>query len=167
MRHLRYSLRVIRKNPGVSTLAITSLVLAITLNAVIFSLVDWLWLSPSPYESPREVVRVFASSDRNAMGSFSWPDFEDIRDGAQSVSGLAAVQHRGASLQGDEYSVELLADVVSRNFFDVLGVHAHLGTMFSEGDPLDIQAQPMVVISHSLWQRHYGGDPDIIGKRSS
>ncbi len=163
MRHLRHSLRVIRKNPGVSTLAITSLVLAITLNAVIFSLVDWLWLSPSPYESPREVVRVFASSDRIAMGSFSWPDYEDIRDGAQSVSGLAAIQHRGASLQGEEYSVNLLADVVSRNFFDVLGVHAHLGTMFSEEDPLDIQAQPMVVISHSLWQRHFSGDPDIIG----
>ncbi len=142
MRHIRHSLRVIRKNPGVS----------------------FLWLSPSPYESPRDVVRVFASSDRNSMGSFSWPDYEDIRDGAQTVSGLAAVQHRGASLRGDEYSVELLADVVSRNFFDVLGVQAHLGTMFSEGDPLNIQAQPMVVISHSLWQRHYGGDPDIIGK---
>ena len=102
MRHIRHSLRVIRKNPGVSFLAITSLVLAITLNAVIFSLVDWLWLSPSPYESPRDVVRVFASSDRNSMGSFSWPDYEDIRDGAQTVSGLAAVQHRGASLRGDE-----------------------------------------------------------------
>lgn len=163
MRHIRHSLRVIRKNPGVSTLSITSLVLAITLNAVIFSLVDWLWLSPSPYVSPHEVVRVFASSDRNAMGSFSWPDYEDIRDGAQTVSGLAAAQHRGASLVGEEYSVELLADVVSRNFFDVLGARAHLGTMFSESDPLDIQAQPMVVISHNLWQRHYGGDPDIIG----
>ncbi len=164
MRHFRHSLRVIRKNPGVSTLSITSLVLAITLNAVIFSLVDWLWLSPSPYESPQGVVRVFASSDRISMGSFSWPDYETVRDRAESVTGLAAVQHRGASLVGDEYSIDLLADVVSRNFFDVLGATAHLGTMFSEGDPLDIQTQPMVVISHSLWQRHYSGDPDIIGK---
>jgi len=164
MRHVRHSLRVIRKNPGVSTLSIASLVLAITLNAVIFSLVDWLWLSPSPYESPREVVRVFASSDRVPMDSFSWPDYKDMREWTDSVSGLAAVQHRGASLEGEEYSTELLADVVSRNFFDVLDVQARLGTMFSENDPLDIQAQPMVVISHSLWQRHYGSDPDIIGK---
>lgn len=164
MRHFRHSLRVIRKNPGVSTLAITSLVLAITLNAVIFSLVDWLWLRPSPYESPREVVRIFASSDRIAMGSFSWPDYEDIRGRTQSVSDLAAVQHRGGSLWGEEYSIDLLADVVSRDFFEVLGVQAHLGTMFSEGDPLDIQVQPMVVISHSLWQRHFSGDPGIIGK---
>ncbi len=164
MRNIRHSLRVILRNPGVSALAIASLVLAITLNAVIFSLVDWLWLRPSPYESPREVVRLFASSERTPFGSFSWPDYEDIRDGMQSLSGLAAVQHRGASLRGEVYSVNLLADVVSRNFFDVLGVNAQPGDVFSETDSDDLRNQPAVVISHSLWRRHFGGDPDIIGK---
>lgn len=164
MRNIRHSLRVILRNPGVSALAIASLVLAITLNAVIFSLADWLWLRPSPYESPREVVRIFASSERSSLGSFSWPDYVDIRDGMQNLTGLAAVQHRGASLWGEEYSVNLLADVVSRNFFDVLGTNALMGNVFRADDSQDLLNQPLVVISHSLWRRNYGSDPDIVGK---
>ena len=164
MRDIRFGLRVIRRNPGVSSVAIISIVVAITLNAVIFSLVDWLWLRPAPYDSPREVIRLFASSDRSTYGSFSWPDYEDIRDGMRSLSGLAAVQHRGASLFGGEYSVQLLADVVSRNFFDVVGAGALIGNVFSEDDPERMRSEPLVVISHSLWQRHFGSDPGIIGR---
>ncbi len=164
MRLIRQSLRTLRRNPAVSSIAVVSLVLAITLNAVIYSVVDYIWLQPAPYDEPDEIVHLFAGTERAPMDALSWPDYLDLRAGMETVSDMAAVQHRGASLFSEDYSVMLFADVVSRNFFTVLGVEAHLGDVFAETDSELLQAEPMVILSHSLWQRQFGGDPDIVGQ---
>jgi hypothetical protein len=75
-------------------------------------------------------VHLFASSDREPEGAFSYPDFQNIREQLRSLSDLAAIQHRGAILRRDELSESLLADVVSRNYLAVLGVRAASGDVF-------------------------------------
>ena len=73
MQHLRYSWRVVCRNPGLSLAAACSIVLGITLNAVIFSIIDWVWLNPSPFGNPEQIVRLFASSEGDQYGPFATP----------------------------------------------------------------------------------------------
>jgi predicted permease len=152
------------RNPGVTTIALLSLVLGITLNSVVFSLADGLWLRPMAFAEPERVVRVFASTPQLEREELSYPDYLDLRAQMQSLTGLAVVDRRGASLAGEEVVEMVRADLVSRNFFTVLGIRPHLGQFFSEADPPQLQSAPVVVLNHRLWQRRFGGDTNLPGK---
>ena len=161
---VRYGFRMLVRNPGFTAVAVVSLAVGIGLTATTFSLMDWLCLRPLPVTRPGQLFRVFASTDQNPYGSFSYPDYVELRDRSRAFSGLMAIDHRGAALKGSEGSEGLVADVVSRNYFTVLGVKAILGRFFSaEDDPASV-AEPVVVITHGLWHRRFGGDDDIAGK---
>jgi predicted permease len=125
---------------------------------------DWLWLRPLPVAHPRQLFRFFASTDQYLYGSFSYPDYIELRDRCRAFSGLVAIKRRGAILKGSEGSEMLSVDVVSRNYFTVLGIKAVLGRVFSAEDHPASVAEPVVVISHGLWHRRFGGDADIVGK---
>ncbi len=161
---VRYGCRRLARSPGFTALATLSLVLGVTVNSAVFSLVDGVWLRSMPFADPGRVIRIFGSTPRYKQGSLSYPDYFDLRQQMQSVSGLATCEHHTADLVTDDEPENLPADVVSRNFFSVLGVQPYLGRFFSESDEAALKDTPAVVLSHRLWQRCFGGDPDLVGK---
>ncbi|MFC1543636.1 ABC transporter permease [Gemmatimonadota bacterium] len=164
MTDLLHSLRLLRKNLGTTAAAVLSLVIGITLNATIFSVVDWLWLSSSPFSEPEQIVRLFAADREGTLDNFGYSDYEDIRDQTTTIEDLAAAEFRGAMMPGTDGTTRLLlVEVTSRNYFDVLGLRPSAGIVYHADDDLDSEAGMGVVISHSLWEREFGADPAVIG----
>ncbi|MFH1766453.1 MAG: ABC transporter permease [Gemmatimonadota bacterium] len=165
MTDLAHSLRLLRKNLGNTSAAVLSLGIGITLNATIFSVVDWLWLSPSPFSEPGQIVRLFAADRAGTLGQFAYSDFEVFRDQTSTMEALAAVEFRGVMMTGEDGTSQMmLVEVTSRNYFDVLGLHPFAGIVYHADDDPGTAAEPGVVISHSLWEREFGGDPEVVGK---
>lgn len=165
MTDLVHSLRLLRKNLGNTSAAVLSLVIGITLNATIFSVVDWLWLSSSPFSDPGQIVRLFAADRAGTLGQFAYSDYEVFRDQTSTMEALAAVEFRGGMLTGEDGTSQMmLVEVTSRNYFDVLGLHPFAGIVYHADDAPGTAAEPGVVISHSLWEREFGGDPEVVGK---
>lgn len=161
---VRYAVRKLAGSPGFATMVVLSLVIGITVNSAVFGLVDGIWLRSMPFVDADRVVRVFASTPQDRHGDLSYPDYLDLRRQMQSVSGLATSDRRGATLIVDDESEDLRADIVSRNFFVVLGVRPYLGRFFSETDEPVLRDTPSVVLSHRLWMRRFGADPNLVGK---
>ena len=155
---------MLSRNLSSSAIVVLSLALGITLNLTMFSVVDGLCLRPMPFADPDRVVRIFASTPQQRYGRLSFPDYLDLRAQMQTVSGIATMDRRGASLAREDFVEDLGANVVTRNFFSVLGVKAHVGRFFSDTDEPWLKDTPMVVLSHRLWQRWFGGDPNLVGK---
>ncbi|MBL7184907.1 MAG: ABC transporter permease [Phycisphaerae bacterium] len=161
---LRYGIRMLGKNPGFTVMVVSSLALGVTLNSAIFSLVDGLWLRSMSFADPGRVVRIFGSTPQRKEGDLSFPDYLDLGEQMRTVSGLATSDRHGAVLVSGDEPEDLRADVVSRNFFSVLGIQPHLGRFFSEADEPALQDTPTVVLSHRLWQRRFGRDPNLVGE---
>lgn len=161
---IKYGYRMLVRSPGLSFIIILTLTIGIGVNTALFSFVEWLWLRSSPFSDPDRIVRLFASSGRGRQYSFSYPDYLDLQSQISSFEGLAAVEYRGPTLHDEPWSKSLLAGVVSRNFFSVVGVKAAKGQMFSEQDDQERQNLPGVVISHRLWKSQFNGDPNMVGR---
>jgi predicted permease len=159
-----HSLRLLRKNFGTTAAAVLSLVIGITLSATIFSVVDWLWLNASPFSEPKQIVRLFAADPDGTWDQFAYSDYEVIRDQTSTMEALAAAEFRGGLMTGrDGTSRMLLVEVTSRNYFDVLGVGPSAGILYHSSDDPGTVAEPGLVISHSLWEREFGRDPQVVG----
>jgi predicted permease len=161
---LRYALRLLRKTPVFTMAAIGTLALGIGANATIFSLVQRVLLHPLPYQNPDQVVMVwedatFAGFPRNTPAP---GNFNEWRASNRSFADMAATRFAGASLTIDGPPELVLGRGVTPNFFDVLGVRPVLGRSFAPAD--DRAGENVVVISHALWQRRYGGDRGVIGR---
>jgi putative ABC transport system permease protein len=164
---LRYAVRLLRKTPVFTVAAIGTLALGIGANTTIFSLVQSMLLRPLPYQNPDEVVMVW--EDRTAVG---FPrnepapgNYLDWRVMNRSFTDMAATGFAFANLAGDGAPELVLGRRVTANFFSVLGVQPVLGRVFTVAD--DTSGARVVVISHALWQRRYGGDPGIVGRTIS
>ena len=161
----RYALRALRRSPGFSLVAIFSLALAIGANGAIFSLIDGLWFRPPGIPSPGSLVRIFATSATTQRDDFSFQEYQDLRDRTTSFSGVIAYGRRGALLRNDGTPPELLlVNVVSSNFFSVLGVKAGLGRLFTPMDESSLEQEPGVVLGNAFWRRRFGADPSVVGK---
>ena len=162
---VRYGLRMLRKNPGVTLLALSALALGIGANAAIFSVADPLLLRPEPFPHLGRLVLVFNKvgtiTDENSMYA---ADFEAIRNQSASFEELSAYSSAEANLTGHGDPERELAAKVTPNFFHVLGVQPSLGGGFSSenGTP---GHDDVAVLSYGLWQSKFGGDPGIIGKK--
>jgi putative ABC transport system permease protein len=164
---LRYGLRMLAKERGFTAVAILALALGIGANTAIFSIVNAVVLRPLPYNDPEELVKLWTRfvgiglpNDRNWV---SGPELMDLKRQDESFSRLAAF--RGASFNitsgGTPERVEGAA--VSTSLFDVLGVQARIGRVFlpDEGEP---GKDNVLLLSHGLWQRRFGGDSTLPGK---
>lgn len=164
---VRYALRLLRKAPVFAIAAIGTLALGIGANTTIFSLVQTMLLQPLPYQNPGEVVMVW--EDRTAAGfprnTPAPANYLDWRAMNRSFTDMAATAFAFANLTGDGAPEVVLGRRVTTNFFSVLGVQPMLGRDFTAAD--DTSGARMVVISHALWQRRYGGDPGIVGRTIS
>ena len=157
---LRYGVRVLRKSPGFSFVAVASLALGIGANTAIFTLVDSLILRSLPVREPGQLVRL-------KDGSWTNPIWEAIRERApQLVEGAAACSDTQLDLASGGEAQLAQAFYASGGFFDVVGVPAMLGRTFTPDDDRrgGGSAGPVAVVSYAFWQRRYGGAADAIGR---
>ncbi|MFZ0212863.1 MAG: ABC transporter permease, partial [Candidatus Acidiferrales bacterium] len=166
MQDIRYGMRMLLKNPGVTLLAVCALALGIGANAAIFSVADPLLLRPEPFPNLSRIAlmynKVGALTDENSM----YPaDYEAIRTQSRSFEQIAAHAGGNANLTGQGDPERVDSERVTPNFFDVLGVQPMLGRSFTaqEGVPgNDAEA----ILSYGLWQSKFAGDPQIVGKET-
>ena len=161
---VRQALRMLRKNPGVALVAVLTLALGIGANAAIFNLVNAMLLRPFPATDPATVVRVNGKTSTSAgRRTTSYPDYVDYRDRNTVFAGLTAVSLVPVSMRQSEKMEQLLGEVVSGNYFTLLGVHVAYGrTLLPEDDRPG--AERVVIVSHGLWQRFFGSDPRLLGR---
>jgi len=163
---LRYGVRKLLKSPGFSLVAVLTLALGIGANTAIFSVVNAVLLRPLPFERPEELVRVFGTNARR--NSFSRPhsylNFADMRAQNQSFEALAAYASASSALSGASDAPEQITGVISSgDIFRVLKTRPLMGRLLEPGDERP-GGSNAVVISHGLWQRRFGGDPQIVGR---
>ncbi|HEX5083037.1 MAG TPA: ABC transporter permease [Blastocatellia bacterium] len=173
---LRYGARMLLKAPGFTLIAVMTLALGIGANTAIFSLTDQILLRSLPVERPGELVVLrspgpqggYVWSDGDSAASFSYPMYKDLRDrGADVFSGLLArfaipLSVAGAGQTGQAERAD--GELVSGNYFEVLGVRPALGRVFNQDDDRTPGAHQVVVLSHAYWTRRFGADPAILNK---
>ena len=161
----RYAVRMLKKAPGFTAIALVILAIGIGANTAIFTLINVLLLKPLPGVSdPGQLVLV--ADSRN--GSFGYPHYEQFRDGSQSFAGLLAVADIGKrrmTLTGPRgaEAETISAQAVSGNVFSLLGVPVVLGRTLTAEDDLPNRPQAVAVLSHSFWRRRFGLDSSVIG----
>jgi len=161
----KYGLRVLRKSPGFAAIAILTLALGIGANTTIFSWINSTLLNPVPGLSrPSEVVSLTLSKPGDNPFPFTYPDFEAMRNGQQSFTGIAACNFVQVSLKGKSKPERIWGMVASANYFDVLGVRPILGRGFLPEEDTKPGGAPVAVISYRLWQTHFAANPDIVGQ---
>jgi predicted permease len=168
---LRHSFRMLQKSPLFTSIAIASLALGLGANTAIFTVLDQALLRPLPVKNPRELVLISDPGSNRGQFSgdnsdrlFSRPFYLELRDRSQVFSGLIARFPTAANFVYQGQSESIRAEVVSGNFFDVLGVSADRGRLLSAADDIKKSGHPVVVLGYAFWQRRFGGASDILGK---
>ena len=164
LQDVRYGLRLLIKNPGFAAVAILSLTLGIGANAAIFTLVDNVLLKPLPVEEPNQLALVLSSRPKGLNYNFSYPLYKGMRDQNEVLSGLLAYSPVSLSFSSGDQPELIDGELVSGNYFSLLGVKPAVGRLFHPEDDQTPGAHPVAVLSYGLWQRRLGGDPDVIGK---
>lgn len=158
---LRYAWRQVARAPGFAALAILMLGLGIGATTTIFSVINTLFLRPPAHvHRPDRLVAIYTSDFSGpAFGASSHPDFLDFATGASGLAAVAASSPRPFSVAAGQRRFRALGEMVSRNYFGVLGVPLALGAGFSPTG-----AETDAIIGHGVWQRDFGGDQDVIGR---
>lgn len=155
LQDLRYGLRMLAKNPGFTGVAVLTLALGIGANAAVFSLVSAVLLRPLPYPQHDRLVRVTGYYPKGAFVAFA--------ERTVTMDVAAFTTDTEFNLTGQSEAVHLEGSAVSAGLFAVLGASAQLGRTFRSGED-----QPghdrLVILSHGLWQRKFGGDPNVVGR---
>ena len=159
---LRFGARMLLQSKGFTAVAVLSLALGIGANTAIFSLADallWRALPATGNDRLFTLVRGDGSG-----GPFSYPDYVDYRDRNRVFTGLAAYESVPLAFGNGDRSGVVMGELVTGNFFEVLGVRMAQGRAFLPEEDRTPGAHPVVVVSHDFWQRSLGGDPQLIGK---
>jgi putative ABC transport system permease protein len=167
---IRFGVRVLLKRPGFTVIAIFTLAVAIGLNTAIFSLFNALLLRPLPVQDSSSVVNLYAGIEgEQSAGVFSYPDFADSRAQNSVFSAMAA--HAGAHVllgntngSADSRPEWLKANLVSANYFDLLGAAPAAGRTFLAEEDQTPNAHPVVILNYGFWKRRFGTDTGLIGK---
>src|SRR5215470_4233895 len=163
---LRFGFRMLLKNPGFTLVAVITLALGIGANTAIFSFVNALFLRPLPVANPDRVARLYAEDSRGRkFDVFSYPNYADLRDRSQTLQVLAAHSYADASVGLGAGAEDTSGEVVTGNYFILLGVNAALGRTLLPEDDLTPGANPVVVISHAFWQSRLGADKNAVGRK--
>ena len=166
LQDLHFGLRMLRRNPGFSTLAILCLVLGIGSNAAVFSWIEGILLHPYPAVTHQDRLLMLAATRRGDAGynGLSWPDFQDLQRSCTLCDAVIAEKIVGVTLSIGDRAESGTGSVVSSNYFDALGVRPILGRGFQPDEDFGRNAHPVTVISYQLWQNRFHGDPLIVGK---
>ena len=164
---LRYGLRMLVKAPGFTAVAVLSLTLGIGANTTIFTLAKAVFLHSVPVKNPSRVMMLYSTAqDRSGplqqyLGT-PYPNALDYQKNLNSFSGISISFGNGFGLIISGQKTQVPGQLVSGNFFDVLGVAPVLGRGFSPDD--ESSRRPVTVLSYELWKTRFGGDPKVIGK---
>ena len=161
---LRYALRMLAKSPGFTAVAVLTLALGIGANTAIFSVVNGVLISPLPFRNADRIVSMFQEMPDFPEGSISYPNFLDWQRDNRSFESMAAYRWANGTITGVGQPENLPARCISATFFPILGVNPILGRNFNATDDRR-GADPSVLISEGLWQRKFGSDPNVVGKR--
>jgi len=167
---LRLALRGLRRNPLFATVAILSLALGIGANTAIFTLIDQILLRKLPVRAPEELVMLYQAGPHNGsnMGSrmHSYPMYQDFQQRAEPLSEVLCRRQVAASLGVDNQTERVQAEMVSGNYFSMLGVTPALGRVFdSQEDDQSYQGHPVVVLSYDYWVSRFARDPGVLGMK--
>ena len=170
---LRFGLRMLRKNPGFTAVAVLTLALGIGANAAIFTVINAVMLRALPVEDPGQLVTVGDPARVHSWGTgtpridlFSYPLYHEIRDNNEVFSSLLASSNLGDVRVEMEGGAETARGrLVTENYFQTLGVEALLGRTFTIDDGHTPGSDPVLVISYGYWQRRFSGDASIIGRK--
>lgn len=163
LRDLRFGLRMLRRNPGFTAVAVLTLALAIGANTAIFSVTSALLLRPFPYSQPQQLVSIAnrdASGDSGGINN-TLVRYEFLRDHAHTLA-VAAWTNDTLDLTGAGEPAQLPIARVTPNFFSLLGVAPTLGRAFADADGR-AESRPVVVLSNALWRARFNGNPAIVG----
>jgi len=162
---VRYGLRQLRRNPGFTAVGILTLALGIGANAAIFSLMDAVLLRRLPVRNPQELVVISSfDAESEAESSFSYPMYRDLRDRNGVFSGVIARGGVQFNLNYRGVTEKVSGELVSGNYYSVLGVRPWIGRLFTQQDDVTPGGHPVAVLSYGFWKSRFGGDPEIIGQ---
>lgn len=168
----RYAVRVLGKSPTFSLIAIVSLALGIGANTAIFTLLDQVLLRSLPVVAPERLVLLkFSGAETGSTRTrdedtlyFSYPMYRDLHDRNTVFSGALATLHTDVAVNWRGQTERGTAELVSGNYFEVLGVRAALGRVFQQSDDTVPERSPVVMLSYGYWQRRFGGDASVLNQ---
>jgi predicted permease len=165
MQDLRYSIRSLTANPGFAAVAVLMLSLGIGANSTIFSWVNAVLLDPMPGSArTKELVQFTYLYKGDVLPSFSYPDYQDISAAARQVTGIVGTEDLSVGVVIDREAERAWSELVTANFFDVLGAKIALGRGFTPEE--ERAGTPgTVVLSDMYWQRRFDSDPNVIGRQ--
>ena len=162
---IRYALRVLRKSPAFTVVALVTLALGIGANVVVFGVLNAVLLHPLDVSDPQNLYQLRHKQwMQGRLLTTSYPAFEDLRRRNTTFSGMAAIYgYSGAGLRWRNAVINVHGDEVSGNYFDLLGVRPEAGRFFHEADEHGPDSAPYVVLSDALWRRAFHGDREVVG----
>lgn len=166
---IRFALRTLAKSPVFTGVAVASLALGIGVNTALFSFVDHLLLRSLPVREPERLVLLDAKGPIAGMvvndQAFSYPTYKDIRDRNDVFEGLLGRYETEVSVTWKNQTEVATGEIVTGNYFDVLGLQPHLGRLLSPADDQTPGAHPVVVLGHRYWTRRFGADPAVVNQK--
>ena len=164
-RDSRYALRMLVRSPAFSIIAILTFAIGIGVNTAVFSVVNGVLLRALPYPDADRITMVWLDNQRQGIKEdiTSYPNYMDWRDQNTAYAHLAAFTSSSFSLTGAGEPERLRGALATANFFDVLGVQPLIGRVYTAANEVPGQ-DAVVLISHGLWQRRFGGAPDVLGR---
>jgi predicted permease len=160
---VRYGVRMMARSPGFTVVAILTLALGIGANTAIFSVVNGVLLNPLPFPQPEQLVSLSESKPNFATGSISYLNFRDWQRNNHTFSSMAISRPLSFSLTGAGDAEQLKAELLSSDYFSLLGVKPVIGRMFAPGED-EVGAAPIALISAGLWKRKFGSSPEVLGR---
>src|ERR1041385_9057178 len=161
LQDLRYAIRQLRQNPGITVLIVVTVALGIGANTAVFSMVNG-FLRPLPVRAPEQIVVLAAETRGDDTGfeyRFSYPALEDFRRHADRFSDIFAFNAMLGGLGADGKTAQILYSAVTGNFFSALGVKPAAGRLFFPGEGEKPGTELVVVLGYTYWQKRFGGSP--------
>jgi predicted permease len=161
---VRYGLRMLRRAPGFTAVAVLTLALGIGANTAIFSVVNAVMLRPLPYRDPGQLAMLWTDDTKRGLHeeATSFVTYTDWRAQSRHFADLALFGGNALTLTSEDEMERTRGEFVSAHLFNLLGVQPILGRSFSAGE--ELRGEHVVILSHGLWQRRFGGSPDALGK---
>lgn len=162
LQDVRFSLRLLRKSPGFTIVAVLTLAVGIGANAVVFAVMNSLILHPLNVPRAESFYEIERLSDYSAEQSY--PDYIDLRDHNQSFDGLSAYAYAQAGLDTGKEPSRVWIVQASGNYFDVLGIQPYLGRFFHSSEEHGPNSMPYIVLSYAYWHTHFHDDRGVVGR---
>ncbi len=162
MRDVRFALRLLRKSPGFTAVAVVTLAMAIGANAIVFSVMNALILRTLNVPQAKSLYQLMRGKDK--AGNHSFPDYRDLRDRNRSFDDLVAYGATVAGLDTGSNPSSAWVLLVTGNYFDGLRLQPYLGRLFHSSDEHGANSAPYIVLTHAYWHAHFQDDPGVVGR---